>query len=81
MDPHHPLLRSLLLFELALAGATTAGLLARGLRRRAWPSRWIEPLVPAAIALLWAAAAVGAALWPGAGTGAGADYPYSKPDW
>ena len=41
----------------------------------------LEPLVLAAIALLWVAAAVGVTLWLGSGGGAEADYPYYKPDW
>ena len=66
-----------------LAGASSAGMLARALHRRAWPAPWVEPLVLAAIALLWAAAAVAVTLWLGASaaTGAATDDPYYKPAW
>lgn len=65
-----------------LAGATSSGAIVRALRRgRAMPA-WAEPLVLAAVAALWAAAAVALTLWLGAGaTGSQADDPYYKPNW
>ena len=65
---------------LLLAGASSAGLLLRALRRRPLAA-WVQPLVLAAIALLWAAAAVALTLWLGAGAATGVDDPYYKPDW
>lgn len=67
---------------LLLAGAFSSGAALRALRRGRRLAAWAEPLVLAAIALLWAAAAVAVTLWLGAGAaGSVADDPYYKPNW
>jgi len=78
---------------LLLAGAFTAGPLVHWGRRRLQRQRpasapgasartWVEPLIVAAVAAIWVAAALALAQWGGAGAPAATmDDPYYKPKW
>jgi hypothetical protein len=76
---------------LLLAGAFTAGPLVHWGRRRlqrtppppsASARTWVEPLIVAAVAAAWVAAALAFAQWGGTGApGAAMDDPYYKPRW
>lgn len=75
---------------LLLAGAFTAGPLVHWGRRRlqrpapapgASARTWVEPLIVAAVAAAWVAAALAFAQWGGGAPAATMDDPYYKPRW